>query len=281
MPCLGGGHRLGLMRIVRFVHNDEPAYGVVEGDFGEAGDSGALDTSGLEIAVLDSDPFFAPAQSTGERVAYDEVRLLTPIIPRSKVIGVGRNFADHAAELGNEVPVSPLTFFKPNTAVIGPGDPIRLPAISEHVSYEAELAVVIGRVAKGVKAENAYDHVLGYTAANDVTMRDIQQTDKQWSRAKGFDTSCPLGPWIETELDPDDVRIRSWVDGDLKQDGTTADFVFDVPTLIEHLSETITLLPGDVILTGTPAGVGQIVAGNRVDIAIDGLGLLSSPVLEA
>ena len=118
------------------------------------------------------------------------------------------------------------------------------------------------------------DHVLGYTAGNDVTLRDIQQTDRQWSRAKGFDTSCPLGPWIETELDVDDVGIRSWVDGDKKQDGTTADFIFDIPTLIAHLSETITLLPGDVILTGTPAGVGQIVAGNRVDIAIDGLGVL-------
>src|SRR5699024_5310572 len=152
---------------------------------------------------------------------------------------------------------------------------------SEYVSYEAELAVIIGRVAKGIRAENAMDHVLGYTAGNDVTLRDIQQSDNQWSRAKGFDTSCPLGPWIETELDVDDVGIRSWVHGEPKQDGTTAVFIFAIPTLIEHLSETITLLPGDVILTGTPAGVGQIVAGNRVDIAIDGLGVLTNPVMDA
>lgn len=269
------------MRIARFIHQDEPTYGVVEGDLPEVAADGTLDTSDLQIAVLDSDPFFTPAQSTGDRLAYDDVRLLAPIIPRSKVIGVGRNFADHAAELGNEVPVSPLTFFKPNTAVIGPGDPIRLPAISEYVSYEAELAVVISRVAKQVPAEKAADFVLGATASNDVTLRDIQQTDKQWSRAKGFDTSAPLGPWIETDFDPADVRIRSWVDGELKQDGNTTDFIFDIPALIEHISEVVTLLPGDVIMTGTPAGVGQIVAGNRVDIAIDGLGLLTNPVMDA
>ncbi|WAL41354.1 fumarylacetoacetate hydrolase family protein [Brevibacterium sp. BRM-1] len=268
------------MRIARFVHKDAPAYGVVEGELKD-GEGARFDTSGLEIAVLDGDPFFSPAQSTGERLAFDDVRLLAPIIPRSKVIGVGRNFADHAKELGNEVPVSPLTFFKPNTAVIGPGDPIRLPAISEHVSYEGELAVIISRVAKQVPADKAYDFVLGYTAANDVTLRDIQGTDKQWSRAKGFDTSCPLGPWIETELDPDDVRIRSWVGDELKQDGTTADFIFDIPQLIEHISETITLLPGDVILTGTPAGVGRIESGDRVTVAIDGLGVLVNPVMDA
>ncbi|WP_029089977.1 fumarylacetoacetate hydrolase family protein [Brevibacterium album] len=269
------------MRIIRFVHEDAPAYGVVEGELPEIAADGTVDTSGLEIAVLDSDPFFTPAQSTGKRLRYDDVRLVAPIIPRSKVVGVGRNFADHAAELGNEVPVSPLTFFKPNTAVIGPGDPVRLPAVSENVSYEAELGVVIGRVAKGVPAEKAYEHVLGYVAANDVTLRDIQQQDRQWSRAKGFDTSCPLGPWIETEYDPEAVRIRSWVDGELRQDGSTEDFVFDIPALIEHITETITLLPGDVILTGTPAGVGRIEAGSSVTIAIDGLGVLTNPVMDA
>ncbi|GAA1363113.1 fumarylacetoacetate hydrolase family protein [Brevibacterium luteolum] len=268
------------MRIVRFVHNDEPTYGVVEGELGEIVD-GRADTSGLEIAVLDSDPFFSPAQSTGDRLTYDEVRLLAPIIPRSKIVCVGRNFADHAAELGNDVPVSPLTFFKPNTAVIGPGDPIRIPAISEHVSYEAELGVVIGRVAKQVSAEQAYDTVLGYLAGNDVTLRDIQDTDKQWSRAKGFDTSCPLGPWIETDFAPEAVAIRSWVDGEQRQNGTTEDFIFDIPTLIEHITETITLLPGDVILTGTPAGVGKIEAGQHVSVAIEGLGLLENPVMDA
>ena len=268
------------MRIARFVHKDAPTYGVVEGEI-TGGEAGQFDTSGLEIAVLDGDPFFSPAQSTGERLTYDDQRLLAPIIPRSKVVGVGRNFADHAKEMGNEVPVSPLTFFKPNTAVVGPGDPIRLPAVSEKVSYEAELAVVISRVAKQVPAENAYDFVLGYTAANDVTLRDLQSSDGQWTRAKGFDTSCPLGPWIETDLDPESVRIRSWVNGEAKQDGSTEDFIFDIPQLIEHITETITLLPGDVILTGTPAGVGQIVSGDRVTVAIDGLGALVNPVLDA
>ena len=269
------------MRIVRFVHDDKPAYGIVEGELPEISEDGTVDTSGLQVALMNGDPFFSPAKSTGERIPFDDVRLLAPIIPRSKVVGVGRNFADHAIELGNEVPVSPLTFFKPNTAVIGPDDPIRLPAISENVSYEAELAVVIGKVAKNVKAENAYDYVLGYMSANDVTLRDLQKQEKQWARAKGFDTSCPLGPWIETEFDPDNVRIRSWVDGELRQDGNTEDFIFDIPTVIEFLTEVMTLLPGDVILTGTPAGVGQIVHGNRVSIAIDGLGVLSNPVLDA
>lgn len=269
------------MRIARFIYHDEPTYGVVEGDLPPVDASGSLDTSGLRIAVLSGDPFFSPSQSTGEQLNFDDVRLVAPIIPRSKVVGVGRNFADHAAELGNEVPQTPLIFFKPNTAVVGPGEPIRLPAISDHVSYEAELAVVIGRIAKNVAEQDAMGHVLGYTAANDVTLRDLQKADKQWTRAKGFDTSCPLGPWIETELDPDATGIRSWVNGELKQDGSTEDFVFDIASLIAHISETITLLPGDVILTGTPAGVGRIEAGDTVNIAIDGLGLLSNPVMEA
>lgn len=269
------------MRIVRFVHNDTPTYGVVEGELPEISEDGTLETSGLEVAVLNSDPFFSPAQSTGERIPYDDLRLVAPILPRSKVIGVGRNFADHAKEMGNEVPVSPLTFFKPNTAVVGPGEPIRLPAISENVSYEAELAVVISKVAKHVTPETAYDYVLGYTASNDVTLRDIQNFDNQWSRAKGFDSSCPLGPWIETDFDPDNVRIRSWVNGQKKQDGNTQDFIFDIPTVIAHLTEVMTLLPGDVILTGTPEGVGQIIAGDRVSIGIDGLGLLTNPVMDA
>lgn len=269
------------MRIARFIHNDEPTYGVVEGDLPPVGDDGTLDTSGLRIAVLSGDPFFSPSQSTGEALNYDDVRLVAPIIPRSKIVAAGRNFADHAAELGNDVPKTPLIFFKPNTAVVGPGEPIRLPAVSDHVSYEAELAVVIGRIAKNVAPENALDHVLGYTAANDVTLRDLQKTDGQWARAKGFDTSCPLGPWIETEIDPDATGIRSWVDGDLKQDGNTEDFIFDIPTLIAFISETITLLPGDVVLTGTPAGVGKIESGDRVSIAIEGLGVLSNPVMDA
>ena len=153
--------------------------------------------------------------------------------------------------------------------------------MSEEVSYEAELAVIISRVAKQVRREDALKHVLGYTVANDVTLRDLQKTDLQWARAKGFDTSTPLGPWIETELDTEDLRVRSWVDGQLRQDGTTADMVFDVPALIESITETITLLPGDIILTGTPAGVGKVEAGQRMNIAVEGLGLLSNPAMDA
>lgn len=273
--------RLRGMRIVRFVHNDEPTYGVLEGDVPEPADDGTFDTSGLEIAVLSGDPFFSPAGSTGERLPYADVRLIAPIIPRSKIIAVGRNYADHARELGNEVPASPQFFFIPNTAIVGPNEPVRLPAVSEEVSYEAELAVIISRVAKQVRREDALKHVLGYTVANDVTLRDLQKTDLQWARAKGFDTSTPVGPWIETELDTEDLRVRSWVDGELRQDGTTADMVFDIPALIEAISETITLLPGDIILTGTPAGVGKVEAGQRMNIAVEGLGLLSNPAMDA
>ena len=194
---------------------------------------------------------------------------------------MGRNFAEHAKELNNPVPVSPLIFFKPNTAVIGSGEPIRLPDVSEKVSYEAELAVVISRIAKRVPAEKAYDYVLGYTAANDVTLRDIQATDSQWARAKGFDTSCPLGPWINTDFDPEAVTIRSWINGDMRQHGNTRDYIFDIPTLIAHITETITLLPGDIILTGTPEGVGTIASGDTVRIAVDDLGVLINPVMDA
>ncbi|WGW13039.1 fumarylacetoacetate hydrolase family protein [Saxibacter everestensis] len=265
------------MRIARFTLEDEPHYGIVEGDL-RTDDADGF--GNLELVVLSGDPFFSPAEPTGQRVKVDDVRLLAPIIPRSKVVGIGRNYAEHAAELGNEVPKEPLMFFKPNTAVIGPDDPIRLPARSENVSYEAELAVVISRICKNVPRERAQDCILGYTIANDVTARDLQKTDGQWARAKGFDTSCPLGPWIETDLDVEDLAIRSWVDGDLKQDGRTSQMIHDVPDLISYVSEMITLLPGDVILTGTPAGVGQIVAGQRVRIDIEGIGVLSNPVLD-
>ncbi|NYI67710.1 fumarylacetoacetate hydrolase family protein [Spelaeicoccus albus] len=259
------------MRIARFILDDEPHYGVVEGDPDDA----------AELVVLSGDPFFSPAQPTGRRVPADDVRLLAPIIPRSKVVGIGRNYADHAAELGNEVPAEPLMFFKPNTAVIGPDDPIRLPAVSEYVSYEVELAVVISRIGKNVPVDKADDHILGYTIANDVTLRDLQKSDGQWSRAKGFDTSCPIGPWIETELDVSDLGIRSWVDDELKQDGRTSQLVHGIPELISYVSETITLLPGDIILTGTPAGVGQITDGQRVTLEIERIGRMSNPVLDA
>ncbi|WFP17731.1 fumarylacetoacetate hydrolase family protein [Citricoccus muralis] len=257
------------MRIARFVAQDQPAYGVVEND-----DSKAVED--LTLTVLQGDPFYQGVQPTNQTHTVGDVRLVAPIIPRSKIVGIGRNWADHAQELGNEVPARPLMFLKPNTSVVGHGDPVTLPSWSEEISYEAELAVVIGTICKDVPRERVKDVIFGYTVANDLTARDAQRNDNQWARAKGFDGSCPLGPWIETELDTDDVRITSHVDGELRQDGTTADMIFDVAELVATVSEAFTLLPGDVILTGTPAGVGIVDAGARIEVAVEGIGSLAT-----
>jgi 2-keto-4-pentenoate hydratase/2-oxohepta-3-ene-1,7-dioic acid hydratase in catechol pathway len=228
--------------------------------------------------VLRGDPMFAGFDTLDERVPLAEVKLLAPVIPRSKVVAVGRNYRAHAAEFGNEVPVEPMLFFKPNTSVIGPGDAIVLPRQSERVEFEGELAVVIGRIARNVAAQNAADVIFGFTVANDVTARDLQKKDGQWARAKGFDSFCPLGPVIETEFAVADQAIRTTVNGDLRQDGTLADLVHSVPAIIEFASAAFTLLPGDVILTGTPAGVGPIVSGDVVEVTVEGIGTLRNPV---
>jgi 2-keto-4-pentenoate hydratase/2-oxohepta-3-ene-1,7-dioic acid hydratase in catechol pathway len=208
----------------------------------------------------------------------DRVRLLAPVLP-SKVLCVGRNYAQHAAELGNEVPAEPLIFLKPATSVIGPGEHIRLPALSNDVQHEAELAVVIGRLTRKVAVEDALGAVLGYTCANDVTARDLQRSDGQWTRGKGFDTFCPLGPWIETELDPAaGLAVRCTVDGEIRQDGSTADLLFSVGQLVAYCAAFTTLLPGDVLLTGTPAGVGQLRDGNQVSVSVEGIGELTNLV---
>ena len=254
------------MRIARFVLDSDPAFGVVDGDEGHE-----------EIAVIKGDPFFSGVQLTGERHKLEDVRLLAPIIPRSKVVGIGRNYADHATELGNEVPPAPLMFLKPNTSVIGPNDPVVLPSFSEEVAYEAELAVVIGRICKDVPLDRVDEVIFGYTCANDLTARDVQRTDNQWARAKGFDTSCPLGPWIETELETDDLAIRGYLNGKLVQDGNTSEMIWSVKELVSYVSQAFTLLPGDVILTGTPAGVGLISEGERYDVDIEGVGRHINP----
>jgi 2-keto-4-pentenoate hydratase/2-oxohepta-3-ene-1,7-dioic acid hydratase in catechol pathway len=210
-----------------------------------------------------------------------KVTLLAPIIP-TKVVAVGRNYVDHAEEMSAEVPDVPIIFLKPPTSVVGPLAPVRLPADSSEVHHEAELAVVIGKVTRNIDAEDASDHILGYTIANDVTARDLQRSDGQWTRAKGFDTFCPLGPAIDTEFDPTEPhRITCMVDDELRQDGSTADLVFGVADLVAFASSVMTLLPGDVILTGTPAGVGPIRAGERVEVEIEGLGVLMNPVVSA
>jgi 2-keto-4-pentenoate hydratase/2-oxohepta-3-ene-1,7-dioic acid hydratase in catechol pathway len=256
------------VRIARFTAGEDPAFAVVEGRAGEE-----------VLHVVAGDPLYLPLRRTGQSVALADVRLLAPVIPRSKVVGIGRNYADHAAEMGNDLPTKPLVFLKPNTSVVGPDDPIVLPPISDEVHYEGELAVVIGRICKDVPRERVPEVVLGYTCANDVTARDLQRSDGQWARAKGFDSACPLGPWIATDVDAGDLRLTTRVDGRTVQDGRTSDMVFDVPDLVAHVSQAFTLLPGDVILTGTPAGVGPLAAGQRVEVEIEGIGVLANPVV--
>ncbi|NMO52632.1 fumarylacetoacetate hydrolase family protein [Actinoplanes sp. TBRC 11911] len=261
------------MRFARFVHAGGVSFGVVEGD----GDSG------LTVAEIGSLPFEA-VRFTGQRWALADVRLLAPIFS-SKVIGVGRNYADHAAELGNEVPKEPLIFIKPSTSVIGPNDAIRLPPQSQQVEEEAELAVVIGATgARRVDRAGAASAIFGYTVGNDVTARDLQRKDPQWTRAKGFDSFCPIGPWIVTDLDVSDVEIRCEVGRnpeamEVRQIGRTKDMIFDIPTLVSYISHVMTLLPGDIILTGTPAGVSEITAGDLVSVSVQGIGELRNPVV--
>nr|WP_269440773.1 fumarylacetoacetate hydrolase family protein [Micromonospora tarapacensis] len=267
-----------MVRIARFAHAKGMSFGVVEGE-PEAG------PQGLTIAEISGHPF-GQITFSGVRWALSDVRLLSPILP-SKVVCVGRNYAEHAAEHGHEVPKEPLLFLKPSTSVIGPRDAIRLPEFSRQVEHEAELAVVIGapgaRRADRAAAERA---IFGYTCANDVTARDLQRSDSQWTRAKGFDSFCPIGPWITTGLDVTDLEIRCEVGRDpeemeVRQLGRTRDMVFDVPALVSYVSHVMTLLPGDVVLTGTPAGVSPLAEGDTVSVRIDGIGELVNPVLSA
>ncbi len=265
------------MRIARFAPDGaEPRFGIVElaADGGDNRDT---------IATISGDPLAGPVNYTGERLALDDVRLLAPVIPRSKVVGVGRNFAAHAAEMGNEVPTTPLIFLKPNTSVVGPYDPIVRPSACKDLHHEGELAVVIGRICKQVPAERVAEVIFGYTVANDVTARDLQATDGQWSRAKGADSFCPLGPWIVTHLSLDDAAkldITTAVDGELRQQGNTGQMVRGIAELVSHISSFTTLLPGDVILTGTPAGVGSMEPGQRVTVTVEGIGDLTNTVVD-
>jgi 2-keto-4-pentenoate hydratase/2-oxohepta-3-ene-1,7-dioic acid hydratase in catechol pathway len=251
------------VRICRIALDDELHYGVVEGE---------------AVALLSSHPF-GPFEPDGRVLPLADVRLVAPVLP-SKIVAVAKNYADHAREMGGEVPPAPMIFLKPSTSVVGPGEPIALPWQSEQVEHEAELAVVIGRLCRDVPEDRVAEVVLGYTCANDVTARDLQRTDGQWGRAKGFDSFCPLGPWIETDLDTDDAAIACRVNGEVRQSGSTGDMVRDVAELVSWVSSVMTLLPGDVILTGTPAGVGPLVAGDQVSVTIDGIGTLTNPVID-
>jgi 2-keto-4-pentenoate hydratase/2-oxohepta-3-ene-1,7-dioic acid hydratase in catechol pathway len=268
------------VRIARFTTDGDPAYGVVSGDvdeFGQPADDSV-------VVELSGDPLYAGIQPTQGEHRLSDVRLLAPVIPRSKVVAIGRNYAAHAAELGNEAPKEPMMFLKPNTSVVGPGDQVFYPPQTQRLDYEGELAVVIGRICRDVPPDQATDVIFGYTIANDVTARDLQSRDGQWTRAKGFDSFCPLGPWIETDLDPqtfaDGVSIQTHLNGDLVQDGTTKDLIFDIPTLVAHITSVMTLLPGDVILTGTPDGIGPMQVGDEVEVSIAGLGALTNTVVK-
>ena len=266
------------MRIARFTSNDEPSYGVVTGEVDQFGQP---DPDSV-IVGLAGDPLYVGVKLLETEYRLADVKLLAPVLPRSKVVGIGRNYAAHAAELGHDLPAEPLMFLKPNTSVVGPGDPIFYPRQTTDLHYEGELGVVIGRICRDVPAEQATDVIYGYTIGNDVTARDLQRGDVQFTRAKGFDSFCPLGPWIETDLDPqafkDGVRLQTHLNGEVVQDGSTADMIFDIPTLIAHVSSVMTLLPGDVILTGTPEGVGPMQVGDEVEVSIAGLGSLTNPV---
>jgi 2-keto-4-pentenoate hydratase/2-oxohepta-3-ene-1,7-dioic acid hydratase in catechol pathway len=255
------------MRIVRFAPaaGGPGAYGVLEGDGPDA-----------VVAHLEGSPFEG-LRTTGERTELSGVTLLAPVEP-SKVVAFGRNYAEHAKELGNEVPEIPIVFLKPSTSVVGPGAVVEYPALTSDLHYEGELAVVIGRRCKAVPAGDVAGVVFGYTVANDLTMRDIQKSEGQWTRGKGFDGACPLGPWVETELDPSALSLRSTVNGELRQDGTTADMLRDVAECVSWVSQAMTLLPGDVVLTGTPAGVGSLQRGDDIAVTIEGIGTLATRI---
>lgn len=259
-----------MTKIVRFVEralavgSGEPRFGILESE--------------NTIRAIASDPLYAGIHQLDQEFSLEEVRLLAPVIPRSKVVCVGKNYADHAAEMGGEVPKQPIIFIKPNTSVIGPDETINWPKESDRVDHEAELAVVISKICRHVPREKFKDVIFGYTLANDVTARDIQKIDGQWTRAKSFDTFCPLGPWIDTDFEPSDQSIACHVGDEKRQEARLSDMFFKVPEIIEFVTSVMTLLPGDVILTGTPGGISPLERGGTVRVSIEGLGSLTNRV---
>ncbi|MFT3715706.1 MAG: fumarylacetoacetate hydrolase family protein [Gordonia sp. (in: high G+C Gram-positive bacteria)] len=255
------------MKLGRVASQDGVAFVAIEGD------------EGAQVAKEIAEHPFGDPTFTGRSWPLKETRLLAPILA-TKIIAIGKNYAAHAAEMGSEAPEDPVIFLKPNTSIIGPGVPIVRPPSSERVDYEGELAIVIGRPCKDVKAAQASSVILGYTVANDVTARDQQKVDGQWTRAKGYDTFCPLGPWIETELDPSDLAINTDLDGENRQSSRTSLMLHKVGDIVEWVSRVMTLLPGDVILTGTPEGIGPMEAGSTVSVTVEGIGTLTNPVVD-
>ncbi len=249
------------MRLVRFLAQGKPACGVVKGD---------------ELLEVEGD-FSTPLKTPKAGYVLSQVQLLPPCKP-TKVVAVGLNYRDHAREMGIPIPDEPVIFLKPATTVIGPGEPIIYPGSSSRVDYEAELGVVIKDRTKGIRPGEAPDHILGYTCANDVTARDLQKKDGQWTRAKSFDTFCPIGPWIETDLDPRDLLIQAYLNGELRQDSRTSQLIFKMNELVSFISGIMTLEPGDLIITGTPAGIGPMKPGDEIEVRIEGIGSLKNRV---
>jgi 2-keto-4-pentenoate hydratase/2-oxohepta-3-ene-1,7-dioic acid hydratase in catechol pathway len=250
------------VKVARFSNGADPRFGIVDGP---------------ELVVLKGHPLVAGYQTTGERIPLKEVKLLAPTIP-SKIVCIGKNFADHAAEIGEEVTAEPLIFFKPSSAIVGHGDAIVIPPQSKQVELEAELCLVIGKLAKNVSVDKALEYLWGVTIANDVTARDLQFGDGQWARSKGFDTFCPLGPWVETEFSPDGQVIESRINGEVRQNVAITEMVHNIPSIISYVSKNMSLLPGDIILTGSPAGISVINSGDLIECEIEGIGILSNPV---
>ena len=249
------------MRLVRFLARGKPAWGIVNGD---------------ELAELDGD-FFTPFKTLKAGHVFSQAKLLPPCIP-SKVVTVGLNYRDHAHELGLAIPEEPVIFLKPATTIIGPGESVICPRTSSRVDYEAELGVVVKDRTRNISPEEAPDHILGYTCANDVTARDLQKKDGQWTRAKSFDTFCPVGPWIETDLDPGDLLIQSYLNGERRQSSRTSQLIFSVHEFVSFISGIMTLEPGDLIITGTPAGIGPMKPGDEIEVRIEGIGSLKNIV---
>ncbi len=254
------------MRIVRFTPSEKSGIGT-DPHYGVLNDKD-------ELLVLKGDPLYTGIVPTETKINLADVKVLAPVLPRSKVVAIGKNYADHAAEMNSAVPDEPIIFLKPNTAVIGPEETIQWPRMADRIDFEGELAIVIGRICKDVPVERYNDVIFGYTIANDVTARNLQTKDGQWTRAKGFDTFCPLGPWIETDFVPGSQHITTKVNGEVKQSEPLSSLIFKVPEIIAFVTQVMTLLPGDVILTGTPAGIGPIPEKGEVAITIEGIGTL-------
>lgn len=249
------------MKICRVSYGGGISFGVVEGD---------------DVAELDGPPI-GELRFTGKRAPLADCRLLAPVLP-SKIVAIGVNYRDHAEEMGHALPEQPLMFMKPATAVIGTGDAIAKPSVTQRLDYEGELVVVVGGLVRKADRAAAAEAILGYTVGNDVTARDLQLSDGQWTRAKGFDTFAPIGPWIETDIDPASLLIETRLNGETRQTSSTKNLIFDPVGLVSYVSNVMTLLPGDCIFTGTPAGVGPMQPGDSVEVEIEGIGVLSNVV---